>query len=52
MKVGDLVRHIPSSCWGLIVAQTALHRFLVKWCGEVEDTDIYKGELEVVSESR
>ena len=55
MKVGDLVRHIPSSCWGLVVEQTALHRFLVKWCddiGEVEDTVIYKGELEVVSESR
>jgi len=55
MKVGDLVRHIPSNTWGLIVEQTALHRVLVEWCddiGEVEDTDLYAGELELVSESR
>ena len=55
MQVGDLVRHIPSSTWGLIVEQTALHRVLVKWCddiGEVEDTSLYAGELELVSESR
>jgi len=55
MQVGDLVRHIPSSSWGLIVEQTALHRVLVKWCddiGEVEDTSLYAGELEIINESR
>ena len=55
MKVGDLVKHTPSNTFGLIVKQTALHRALVKWCddiGEVEDTDFYAGELEIVNASR
>ena len=54
MKAGDLVKHNPSNTLGLIIEQTALHRALVKWCddiGEVEDTDFYAGELEVISES-
>ena len=55
MEAGDLVRHIPSNTFGLIVEQTALHRALVKWCndiGEVEDTSLYAGELEIINESR
>ena len=55
MQVGDLVRHIPSSGFGLIIKQTALHRVLVKWCddiGEVEDISLYAGELEIINESR
>ena len=53
MKVGDLIRHIPSNSFGLIIEQTALHRALVKWfdeLGEVEDVDLYEGELEVIGE--
>ena len=62
MQVGDLVRHIPSSNWGLIGEQhapripghTALDRVLVKWgddIGEVEDTSLYAGELEIINAS-
>ena len=55
MQVGDLVRHNPSNTLGLIIEQTARHRALVKWCddiGEVEDTSLYAGELEIINESR
>ena len=55
MKVGDLVKHIPSNNFGLIVEQGDCSRPLVKWCddiGEVEDTDLYEGELELANESR
>ncbi len=54
MKVGDLVRHTPSSNLGLIVQHDDWST-LVKWLdeiGEIEDANFYEGELEVVSESR
>jgi len=53
MKVGDLVRHIPSGTFGLIV--NTQPDTLVQWCDdirEIEDVDNYEGELEVISESR
>jgi hypothetical protein len=60
MKVGDLVRHIPSSGLGLIIeeehySQDEWSWTLVKWfdeLGEVEHVGLYEGELEVISESR
>ena len=53
MKVGDLVRHIPSGTTGLIVSAQSVT--MVQWCDdirEIEDVDNYEGELEVISESR
>jgi len=53
VKVGDLVRHIPSNGLGLIIQQDDWST-LVKWfdeIGEVEDTHLYEGELEVISET-
>ena len=55
MKVGDLVRHIPSDGLGLIVQQDDWSWTLVKWfdeIGEVEDVSLYEGELEIISEGR
>ena len=54
MQVGDLVKHIPSNSFGLIIKQDDWHQTLVKWLdeiGEVEDVHIYEGELEVASAS-
>ena len=60
MKVGDLIRHVPSNNLGLIIEEEYYSQddwswTLVKWCdelGEVEDVKLYEGELEVISESR
>ena len=53
MKVGDLVRYIPSNVLGLIVQQDEWAT-LVRWfdeIGETEDIRNYEGELEVINES-
>jgi hypothetical protein len=55
VKVGDLIKHTPSSGLGLIIESDDCGWTLVKWfddIGEIEDVDLYEGELEVVSESR
>jgi hypothetical protein len=52
VKVGDLVKHTPSGTVGLLLEYTDCSRLLVKWCddiGEIEDTDLYEGELEVIN---
>ena len=57
MKVGDLVKHIPSGTAGLIVGFRERYGYglMVQWCddiGEVEYVGSYEGELEIISESR
>jgi len=55
MKAGDLVKHIPSNEFGLIIAYDDCVRLLVMWCddiGEIEDVGLYEGEWEVIGASR
>ena len=58
MKVGDLIKHVPSGTVGLIVVDNVLwsggHEILVQWCDdikEIEDIDNYEGDLEIINES-
>ena len=53
MKVGDLIRHIPSGDLGLVVTHNDMIT-MVAWLdelGEEEDTYIYDGELEIANEA-
>ena len=57
MKVGDLVKYIPTSLEdnegtiGVIVAITSIW-FSVLWVGDVEPHGYTKDSLEVINESR